>query len=172
MRTHTSISGLPNVPAVYALYGGRKQKLYVAYVGVANHLKNRIVQHLIRRNSSVTTGTSAVGLHPDYVIEVRWWEYPGFRDRAVLEAAELVAFDVFDPALRSRGNIRQQAEQLYADDKFREEIRSLLTDEPAGRLRPLTLQNVLERVADLEERLKAIEKRLGEVSESLQDSPR
>lgn len=114
-----SISDLPTVPAVYAMYGGQNPRLYVAYVGVAGRLKSRIIQHLVRRDSSVTTGTSAVVLNPDYVTEVRWWEHPDFAERHVLEAAELVAFDVLDPALRSRGGIPARAKELYAAEAFR-----------------------------------------------------
>jgi len=36
MRILTSIYELPNVPAVYALYGGQGRRLYVAYV--ADHI--------------------------------------------------------------------------------------------------------------------------------------
>ena len=100
-----SISELPNSPAVYAMYGGHDRMRFVAYVGVADKLKRRIIQHLVNRDSSVATGTSAVGLNPDYVTEVRWWEHPRFNDWNVLVAAELMAFEVFDPALRSRGRI-------------------------------------------------------------------
>jgi hypothetical protein len=42
-------------------------------------------------------------LNPDYVTELRWWEHPDFAERYVLEAAELVAYDMLNPALRSRG---------------------------------------------------------------------
>lgn len=160
MKTLTSISELPNVSAVYALYGGQGRGLYVAYVGVADALKRRIIQHLVSRDSSVATGTSAVGLNPDYVTEVRWWEHPEFAERHILEAAELVAYDVLDPALRSRGNIRQQAKQLYANEEFRQKMRSLFTGEPTGRLRILSLQDVIERIIELEERLKAVERKL------------
>ncbi len=162
MRMLTSISELPNVPAVYALYGGRGPGVYVAYVGITDALQRRIIQHLVARDSSITVGTSAVGLNPDYVTEVRWWEHPEFKERSVLEAAELVAFDMLDPALRSRSNIRRQARQLYADEEFRQKMRSLLAGEPAGRLCILTLQDAIEKIAEIEKRLQALEKRLAE----------
>ena len=62
---------MPNVPAVYVMYGGRDRK-YIAYVGIGDELKCRVHQHLVKRDSSVVTGTSAVGLNPDYITEVRW----------------------------------------------------------------------------------------------------
>jgi hypothetical protein len=96
----TSISDLPNVPAIYAMFGGQDRSRYVAYVGLGSKLRSRVEQHLVRRDSSVTTGVSAVSLNPDFVSEVRWWEHPDFEKQDVLEAAELIAFDVLEPALR------------------------------------------------------------------------
>ena len=55
--------------------------------------------------SSVTTGVSAVALNPDLVSEIRWWFEPSFSQREVLEAAEQIAFQVLNPALRSRGGV-------------------------------------------------------------------
>jgi hypothetical protein len=160
MREPTSISELPNAPGVYAMYGGRGRGLHVAYVGVAGNLKRRVMQHLVRRDSSVATGTSAVTLNPDYVTEVRWWEHPDFADRHFLEAAELVASNVLDPVLRSRGNVPEKAKQLHADENFCEKMRSLLLDKPTGRLVISTLQDVLERIAELERQLAEIERHL------------
>ena len=74
MKKLSSISELPTCPAVYAMYGGKGRGLYVAYVGTSKSLKQRIVQHLVNRDSSVSTGTSAVGLNTDYVTKIAWWE--------------------------------------------------------------------------------------------------
>src|ERR1700749_609235 len=105
MRVFNSIADLPNVPAFYAMYGGQGGSTYVAYVGIADILMRRIRQHLIQRDSSVVVGVTAVSLNPDFVREVRWWEHSEFAERRVLQAAELVAFDMLEPALRSRGGI-------------------------------------------------------------------
>jgi len=156
-----TLSELPNVPAVYAMYGGRARGLHVAYVGMADVLKRRVMQHLISRDSSVATGTSAAGLNPDHVTEVCWWEHPNFTERHVLEAAELVAFDVLQPVLRSRGAISERAKQLYAGEAFREKMRPLFLGEPTGKVVIPTVQDVLRRIADLEHRLATIEKHLG-----------
>jgi hypothetical protein len=161
MNKYTSISDLPNVPAAYAMYGGKGRGLYVAYVGVGGNLKQRIIQHLVRRDSSVATGTSAVMLNPDYVTQVRWWEHSVFEERPSLKAAELVAFEVFDPALRSRGAIQEKARQLFEDTSFREEMRALFDSEPSGQLTILTLQDALEKIESLEERLTELERKLG-----------
>jgi Ca2+/Na+ antiporter len=55
------------------MYGGHKSNSHVAYVGIAGHLKRRIKQHLIRRDSSVTTGTSVLSLTPELVTKLHWW---------------------------------------------------------------------------------------------------
>ena len=159
----TTISDLPSVPAVYAMYGGKGRGCYVAYIGIAKSLRGRIEQHLVRRDSSVATGTSAVCLNPDQITAVRWWTDAKFEGRDVLEAAELVAFDVFDPTLRSRGNITDRAKQLHADEDFCENMRAMFTGEPAGVLVIPSLAEALEQIADLRQRVGDLEERLATI---------
>jgi hypothetical protein len=162
----TTISGLPSVPAVYAMRGGKGRGLHVAYVGIAGSLRARVEQHLVRRDSSVATGTSAVCLNPEYVTEVYWWEHPDLTKREVLEAAELVAFDVLDPALRSRGGITDRAKELHDSPEFLKKMRTLFSGEPTGQLTIPSLAGALEQIADLNERLADVESRLAKVEES------
>jgi hypothetical protein len=162
MRTVASTSELPNAPAVYAMYGGRGSSLYVAYVGMGGKLKLRLEQHLRWRDSSIVTGVSAVSLNPELVTEVRWWEHPEFTDKITLLAAELVAFDVLEPALRSRGGITAAAKQLYDKDEFKARMSSTFSAEATGRLVISTLQSALERITDLERRVTLLESRMQE----------
>jgi hypothetical protein len=156
----SSITKLPNVPAVYVLYGGRESNRYAAYVGIADKLRNRIEQHLVRRDSSIATSTSATGLNPDYVTELQWWGHQKFVDRNTLEAAELIAFDIFDPTLRSRGKITGKARELYDQKEFKGEMKKLLKHEATGQLIFQTLQDALDRIEQIEDRIKALEKQL------------
>lgn len=158
----TDLSDVPAVPAVYALYGGRGAARSAAYVGAADRLKQRIRQHLISRDSSVVTGASVVRLNPDRITEVAWWTHPTFTERASLEAAEMVAFDVLQPTLRSRGAVQMEARQLYTDEGFRAEMRALFAADPSGTLAIPTLPDALERIADLERRVAALEALLSE----------
>jgi hypothetical protein len=158
----TSISDLPNVPAVYAMFGGQGRSRYVAYVGLGSKLRGRIEQHLIRRDSSVTTGVSAVSLNPDFVTEVRWWEHPDFAKQDVLEASELVAFDVLEPALRSRGGITDRAKQLYKEAAFREKMTAVFSGEASGCLRIRSLSQAWDQIDELAERIRQIEDRLAD----------
>lgn len=160
MKTHTSMSEVPNVPAVYAMYGGQGRSSYVAYVGLAGNLRQRLGQHLVTRDSSIVTGVSAASLNPDLVTKVQWWEHADFEQRAVLECAELVAFDVIEPVLRSRGAITERAKRLYADATFNEQMRAMFEGTPTGGLVIHSLQHALERIAELERRVKTLENKL------------
>jgi hypothetical protein len=154
----SSIAELPNSPAVYALIGGRGRGRHVAYVGIAGKLKNRVKQHLVRRDSSVVAGNAAARLDPENVAEVLWWEHPVFADRPSLEAAEMVAFEILDPALRSRGSPQGKAAEIAADPKFVSKMRQLFEAEATGLHKVLTLEDALEKIADLEDRIKTLEK--------------
>lgn len=111
------------------------------------------------RDSSVTTGASAVSLNPDLVTELRWWEHAQFSHRDWLEAAEMVAFDLFQPVLRSLGGIRTAARSLYTSEQFQVETRTVLSGDPAGRYLPITLDETIPRIELLEERLAALDNR-------------
>jgi hypothetical protein len=154
------IRALPESPAIYAMYGGEGRR-YVAYVGLGESLRRRIEQHLIKRDSSVTTGAQAVGLHPEHVREVAWWDHPDFADPDVLHAAELVAFDVLEPALRSRARIRQKAQALYDDATFRRKLAKLFVEAPAGRLLIPTLSELSSRLRELEAVVGELQSRQG-----------
>ena len=156
----SSIADLPQKPAVYALYGGSSSNLHVAYVGITARLRGRIQQHLVNRDSSVTTGTSAAGLNPDYVTEVRWWQGKWFSKKTVREAAELVAYDVLQPVLRSRGKVTAAALELSQKESFRNETTDLFSGEPTGRLVLYRVQDAFARLSRHDERLSQIEARL------------
>jgi hypothetical protein len=158
IKSTQSISEVPNVPAVYAMYGGQGRSAYVAYVGLAGKLRQRLSQHLIWRDSSIVTGISAASLNPDLVTKVQWWEHADFEQRAVLEAAELVAFDVLEPVLRSRGAVTERARLLYADTSFQEQMQAMFRGAPTGVLTIHTLQHALERIGELERRVEALER--------------
>jgi len=154
----SSVSDLPTVPAVYAMYGGRGRSLYAAYVGIASNLRSRITQHLVLRDSSIATGVSAVHLNPDYVTEVRFWTHEKFADSAFREAAEIIAFDILEPALRSRGAVTARARRLCENPDFSNEMKMLFSALPTGYLILPTLQNALERISELEIRIAELEK--------------
>jgi hypothetical protein len=159
----TSFAELPEEPAVYALYGGQGNSLYVAYVGQAKQLKSRIVQHLVRRDSSITTGMSAVSLNPDQVTQVAWWQHPNFDQPAILAAAEVVAFDILDPVLRSRITTQKSSRHFYNDESFYAEIKALFEGESHGCLILPTLREAIQRIAALEDLVADLQNRVFEL---------
>jgi hypothetical protein len=159
MHKIPKISSLPNTPAIYALYGGKGQRIFVAYIGIADKLRQRISQHLVRRDSSIVTGTSIVSLNPDYVTALKWWEDPDFSKREYLEAAEEIAFKIFDPVLRSRGNLTGRGDVLLKNNEFNEKMENLFNNDPTGSLEFPDFQDLLERLTDLEMEIKTLKNR-------------
>jgi excinuclease UvrABC nuclease subunit len=68
MKLITSINDLPNVPSVYAMFGGRGRGLHVAYVGVADKLNRRVIQHLVKRD----TNRGMWSLGNEYISPKEW----------------------------------------------------------------------------------------------------
>jgi hypothetical protein len=155
-----SFEGVPNGPAIYALHGGGKRP---AYVGQASKLRERLQQHLVRRDSSVTTGAAVVSLNPELVRTVVWWTHDDFSDPAMLGAAELTAFDVLDPILRSQGQPSALARSRYDETLVRKKFQQLFSGLPSGDL-------TIETLAGLSAQLKNLEARLGAVERAIKQS--
>jgi hypothetical protein len=77
-----------------------------------------------------------------------------------MEATELVAFDILNPILRSRGAIQEKARQLYSDETFQAGMWDIFQGEPSGQIALKTLQDAFERIVKLEKRLKELERLL------------
>jgi hypothetical protein len=157
MITRAQLRTLVDGPALYCLYGGRRPA-HASYVGIADRLRTRIVQHLVRRDSSVTTGVATVALNPDLVTEIKWWRHARFSDRLALQAAELIAFEILNPVLRSRGNITRDAERISKQARFRADMEKLFRGPPEEHLILPSTDLILERLDDLEERVRRLEK--------------
>ena len=140
-------SEVPQVPAIYALY----EKNSVAYVGISGSLKDRLNQHFFRRDSSATTSVGAVSLNPDFITRIDWWLHEDFADNTARQAAELIAFKLLDPVMRSRGKVQDAAQALAGDDAFRIKIENLFGNDPSGTLQIPTMQDLLERIEALEQ---------------------
>ena len=158
MRDFSTVYSLRNIPAAYALYAGGKGPTYVAYVGITGRLKERIIEHLIRRDSSVTKATAAVNLKPDYVTKLRWWEHSDFNNPTMLKAAEVVAFDVLNPVLNSRGRIDNAARDLLSKKTFVNKMRKLFESDSNGRIDFYSLTDAMDRIKALERRLDELTK--------------
>ena len=148
--------GVPRGPAVYAMFAGEPPRTWVAYVGMAGNLHNRLFQHFVRRDSSVVAA-AAVRLDLDYIRYVEWWEHAHFSDDAKRHAAELVAFGIFEPVLRSRGNPSHAAGAFYNDPRFRAELEDIFKAPASGRFVHARLPDVARQMHDLEARVRVLE---------------
>lgn len=154
-----NISELPTKPAVYALCDKSNN---IAYIGIATKLKQRIKQHLVRQDSSVTTGQSAVIINPDNIKFVKWWEDALFSDKDYLIAAEEIAIDILKPIYRSLKGISTEnpALKLLNDEKFVNKTTQIFQKKPTGIFTIQTLDDAIIRISELEKRLTDIEKHL------------
>jgi hypothetical protein len=143
------------------MYAGEPPRTWVAYVGMAANVHRRLSQHFINRDSSVITA-GAVRLDLEYIRYVEWWEHEDFSDGAKLHAAELVAFDVFEPVLRSRGSPTRAAVEHYEDPAFRERFEQMFIGGPTGRMLHSRLPDLARKVHSLEERVRTIEEKLAD----------
>lgn len=163
MRDYSSISQLPKRPGLYCLQGFSAKGLYNAYVGMSGNVQNRISQHLEYKNSSVTTGGSAVSIDPHLVGGCRCWCVPDFEDRSFLVAAELVAIQLLDPVLRSRGAKHLEGSRLAATSEFVSRISEIIRNPTIEISFPdfmdlaRKVDLLILRVAALERKLAAVE---------------
>ena len=161
------VSDIPTDPALYALYGGTGRSKHVAYIGISSNLRRRIRHHFIRQDSSVVTGTSAASLDPNLVTHIEWWLHPRFAEKSFLQAAELIAFEEFDPALRSRGRVTEEAETMTTDSETAEEIRTVIEKGPTASVSVPTLSEALSRIKELAERIDQLEEELEVIKKEL-----
>ena len=152
-----TISSLPNLPSIYAIYA--KNSKSPVYVGQTTKLKDRITQHLIRRDSSIVTGANGYSLDPDYVKRISWWEHDLFISASNLTAAELIAFNQLNPIIRSQGN-KKQASDILNDEDFVNGMVQLFQGEPSGELNIVDLTQALQRISKLEDRIRQLEEKL------------
>ena len=156
-----STSPVPTTPGIYVMYDHRHALALgknvspninletidytknVAYVGISGNLRRRIRQHMIERNSSVVTGVSATLLNPDKVSHICWWCHEDFSDNNLLKAAEIVAFEVFNPSLRSLAPDTENAKAILEDQTFHEEMKQLFSKKPNGLYYPMTFDNLV-----------------------------
>jgi len=149
---------VPKKSGVYALCAGIGKNKYIAYVGMAKNLRQRLLQHLVRRSSSIVTGVSAVSLNPDKITEVRWWllppEYSNY-----LHEAEIVAFDVLNPVLRSRAPVSAPVHFIAKRRDFNLKLKKVLNGKPSGSVTIVSYQELVTVVLELESVVKEIKKK-------------
>ena len=153
-----SLSEIPKQPGLYIL---RDRNGEVAYVGISKDVRSRIDQHLNRRDSSISIGVSTTMLNPDFVTKVEWWIRDVFSEKDVREAAELIAFDIFEPSLRSRGRSSLAAQERLGEPGFKDRIKEILESPPDGYYIPKNLDNLCLIVEKLMEEVEDLKSKVG-----------
>ena len=97
-------------------------------------------------------------LNPEKVGYIRWWLNPKFSDKGYREAAEVIAFKVLNPSLRSRGKVINRTQPFLEDQTFCDEMECLFRDEPSGAFYPKTFDNLVDLVLELDKRVSELEK--------------
>lgn len=157
MRDYSAIGLIPKKPGVYCLLGFSAKGEYAAYVGMGGNLHSRVSQHLEYRNSSVTTGASAVSLDVTQVCACQFWTHPSLEDKDHLAALELFAFEALNPVLRSRGGVSKSARALVVEPAFKEWAEILLNSD-TGYVKFPSIKDLSRRISELEERLVSLER--------------
>jgi hypothetical protein len=149
----------PKKPGIYALCAGNGRNKYIAYVGIAKNIRQRILQHLIRRDSSIVTGVSAISLNPEKITEVRWWVLPP-EDNQFLNEAEVVAFEILNPVLRSRSSISAPVDYIARNNNFKTKMENIFRAEPSGFIKIISFPELIKKVDELENIVKEIKAKL------------
>jgi hypothetical protein len=160
MRDFSQIYNVPDIPAVYAFHSSGRGKQYVAYVGFAHHLKQRVVKHLIGRDNSNENGFSAISLNPNQLVRLEWWEHPSFNKTVNLKVAEIVAIEILQPALRSRVRSGNTGKLIIDDDSFVISMQVLFKGPATGSVDMYSLSDALRRIELLEKRIERLEDKL------------
>ena len=156
MRSYKELRHLPQFSGIYAFKGINDRSGMYSYIGMASQLRDRVSQHLIRRDSSVTTGASTVALNPDKISECHWWVHDSFTDKGYLEAAELIAFNKFNPTLTSRGSVSNQAKEISSETNFKDDMDSLFDNIPSGYAIFYDLDWAIEKIKELEKEIELL----------------
>jgi hypothetical protein len=152
-RPLTSVWQLPDVRAVYALYGASGEELRLVFLGFAESLLERVVEQLVVPSLRPQAPSAILFMQPGYVREIRWWEHPRFEELDALRAAEFVASELLLPLLSSRRPSSAGARTLSTDEGFRQQMSALIRGQPSGCLLLPTLEDILHRLGRIEERL-------------------
>jgi len=160
MRDFSQIYNVPDIPAVYAFHSAGRGKQYVAYVGFAHHLKQRVVKHLIGRDNSNENGFSAISLNPNQLTRLEWWEHPSFDKTINMKVAAMVAFEILQPALRSRARDDNVGKLTIHDDSFVISMQELFKGPATGSVDMFSFSDALRRIDLLEKRVHQLEAKL------------
>ena len=150
MRSFDEIKHLPQFPGIYGFKGPNDIKDNYSYIGLSNKLRERVSQHLLKRESSVATVATAISLNPDKIAECHWWIHESFGAREYLEAAELIAFERFNLTLVSRVTPSTRTLEISNDEVFKKQMDKLFSNVPSCYIKFYDLSWAINKIKELE----------------------
>ena len=72
MRSFDEIKHPPQFPGIYGFKRPNNIQDNYSYNGLSNKLRESLSQHLLKSDSSVATGASAISLNPENIAEYHW----------------------------------------------------------------------------------------------------
>ena len=158
MRSFDEIKHLPQFPGIYGFKRLNNIQDNYSYIGLSNKLRERVSQHLLKRESSVATVATAISLNPDKIAECHWWIHESFGAREYLEAAELIAFERFNPTLVSRGSPSTKALDISNNEDFKKQMEKLFSNVPSGYIKFYDLSWAVNKIKQLENEILELKK--------------
>jgi hypothetical protein len=111
-----------------------------------------------------------VSLNPDYVESMSWWENESFVEKVNLKAAEMIAFEILNPALRSRAGDDGAGARLLSNKEFRKSMEILFKGLPTGTAQFPSLSEAISRISKLEDQLQKLESQIEKLKDSKHES--
>ena len=158
MRSFDEIKHLPQFSGISGFKSPNNIQDNYSYIGLSNKLRESVSQHLLKRDSSVATGASAISLNPDKIAECHWWIHESFGTREYLEAAELIAFERFNPTLVSRGSPSTKALDISNNEDFKKQMEKLFSNVPSGYIKFYDLSWAVNKIKQLENEILELKK--------------
>ena len=115
-------------------------------------------QYLLKRDSSVATGSIAISLNPENIAECHWWIHESFGTREYLEAAELIAFERFNLTLVSRVTPSARSLEISNDEVFKKQMDKLFSNVPSGYIKFYDLSCAINIIKELENEMLELRK--------------
>ncbi len=161
-RSFDEIKHLPQFPGIYGFKRPSDNKGAYSYIGLSNKLRERVSQHFLKRDNSVSKSANEISLNPDKIEECHWWIHETFGERQYLEAAELIAFEIFNPKLMSRSSPSSSALQISKDKEFRKQMKELFSNIPSGYIIFYDLSWAVTKIKELENEILELKKKFSD----------
>ena len=158
MRSFDEIKSLPQFPCISGFKRPNNIQENYSYNGLSNKLRESVSQHLLKSDSSIATGASAISLNLENIAECHWRIHESFGIRVYLAAAELIAFERLNFTLVSRVTPSTRALEISNDEDFKKQMDKLFLNVPSGYIKFHDLSWAINKIKELENEILELRK--------------